>query len=75
MSDGGWVIVADEETFPISEAMSGALVMLRPGSMRQLHWHTTLDEWQYVINGTIQVQSPPQPQHVFGFWCDKHEEP
>ena len=51
--------MADQETFAVSEEMSGALVQLRPGGMRQLHWHTNLDEWQYVINGTIQVHSPP----------------
>ena len=57
-SEGGWVIVADVESFPISKDMSGALVKLHPGGMRQLHWHTNLDEWQFVINGTIQVHSP-----------------
>jgi len=51
------VIVADVESFPISKDMSGALVKLHPGGMRQLHWHTNLDEWQFVINGTIQVRS------------------
>ena len=54
-SEGGWVIVSDKTLFPISEDMSGALVRLEPGGMRQLHWHVNLDEWQYVINGTIQV--------------------
>ncbi|CAL5229797.1 g13191 [Coccomyxa viridis] len=54
-SEGGSVIVGDKTMFPISEHMSGALVRLRPGGMRQLHWHTNLDEWQYVINGTLQA--------------------
>ena len=61
-SDGGWVIVADVSDFPVSEDMSGALVKLNAGGMRQLHWHTNLDEWQYVINGTIQVRSYPHVQ-------------
>ena len=51
------MIVGDTTNFEISDAMSGALVKLHPGGMRQLHWHTNLDEWQYVINGTIQVCS------------------
>ena len=38
-SDGGWLILADVEVFAASEAMSGALVMLHPGGMRELHWH------------------------------------
>ena len=53
------MIVGDKTLFPISQDMSGALVRLRPGGMRQLHWHTNLDEWQYVINGTLQVHCPP----------------
>ncbi len=57
-SEGGSVIVGDKTMFPISDHMSGALVRLRPGGMRQLHWHTNLDEWQYVINGTLQVHCP-----------------
>lgn len=56
-SEGGWVIVADVADFPVSKDMAGALVKLNAGGMRQLHWHTNLDEWQYVINGTIQVRS------------------
>ncbi|CAL5229795.1 g13188 [Coccomyxa viridis] len=52
-SEGGSITAADKENFPISEAMLGALIVLRPGGMRQLHWHTNEDEWQYVINGTI----------------------
>ncbi|CAL5229796.1 g13190 [Coccomyxa viridis] len=54
-SSGGSVIVGDTTNFEISDAMSGALVKLHPGGMRQLHWHTNLDEWQFVINGTIQA--------------------
>ena len=54
-SGGGWVIVADVTGLPISTDMAGALVRLEPGGMRQLHWHVNLDEWQYIINGTIQV--------------------
>ncbi len=56
--------MADKESFAVSEEMSGALVRLRPGGMRQLHWHTNLDEWQYVINGTIQVRRPPPLHHA-----------
>ena len=27
----------------------------RTGALRELHWHPTADEWQYVIDGTISV--------------------
>lgn len=68
-SDGGWVIVADETKFAVSEDMSGALVKLVPGGMRQLHWHTNLDEWQFVINGTIKV-CPASPWKRITSLCE-----
>lgn len=26
-----------------------------PGSLRQLHWHLEADEWQFGINGTLEL--------------------
>lgn len=37
--------VLDQELFPISNTMSGALVRFEPYAMRQLHWHVNFDEW------------------------------
>ena len=37
--------VLDQELFPISNTMSGALVHFEPYAMRQLHWHVNFDEW------------------------------
>ena len=34
--------------------MTGAFVRLEPGTLRDLHWHPNENEWQYIINGTIQ---------------------
>jgi oxalate decarboxylase len=28
---------------------------LEPGGLRELHWHPTADEWQYVIDGRVSV--------------------
>ena len=28
---------------------------LDPGALRELHWHPTADEWQYVIEGKVSV--------------------
>ena len=52
---GGYLIVADQTSFPAATTMCGALVKFAPGGLRQMHWHTTLDEWQFVINGTFEV--------------------
>jgi oxalate decarboxylase len=48
-----WRIGADK--FPISETVTGVLLELEPGGLRELHWHPTSDEWQYVIDGQIDV--------------------
>ena len=48
-----WRVGADQ--FPISETITGVLLELEPGGIRELHWHPTSDEWQYVIDGQIDV--------------------
>lgn len=35
--------------------MSGALVRIAPGGMRQMHWHLNFNEWQYVVNGSVET--------------------
>ncbi|KAA6424832.1 MAG: oxalate decarboxylase [Trebouxia sp. A1-2] len=55
-TDGGTVRTADSQYFPASTAMSGSLVHFKPGALRQMHWHVNEDEWQFVINGTIETQ-------------------
>ena len=35
--------------------MTGVILDLDPGGLRELHWHPTADEWQYVIDGNISV--------------------
>lgn len=41
--------------FPISETVTGVILDLEPGALRELHWHPTADEWQYVIEGQVSV--------------------
>ncbi len=48
-----WRVGADE--FPISTTMTGVILDLDAGALRELHWHPTSDEWQYVISGQVQV--------------------
>lgn len=42
---GGSIKILDPETFPIAKGFSTALVTVEPGAMREMHWHTTSDEW------------------------------
>ncbi len=48
-----WRVGAEE--FPISQTMTGVVLDLDPGALRELHWHPTSDEWQYVIDGQVNI--------------------
>ncbi len=52
---GGREWRVDSTTFPISKTVTGVILDLEPGGLRELHWHPTADEWQYVIDGNISV--------------------
>jgi len=52
---GGEVRIADSTTFTVSRTMAAGLVTLRPGGMRELHWHPNADEWQYYISGKARM--------------------
>ena len=43
--DGGSVKIIDPLSFPIANNFAAALFTIKPGAMRELHWHTTSDEW------------------------------
>ena len=51
---GGLYKAAGVSEFPASESMSGALVKLNAGGMREMHWHDP-NEWAYVISGTCRA--------------------
>jgi oxalate decarboxylase len=48
---GGDVRIVDPNVFPLSTHIVGALVTLKPGGMRELHWHPHASEWQFWIAG------------------------
>jgi oxalate decarboxylase len=48
---GGTVQVADSTNFTVSTTVAAALLTIRPGGMREMHWHPNADEWQYWIKG------------------------
>jgi oxalate decarboxylase len=51
-TSGGTVRKADSTNFKASTEISGGLVEVEPGAMRELHWHPAIDEWQYYLEGT-----------------------
>ncbi len=51
----GEVRLASAAEFPISTTMTGALMSLHRGGLRELHWHPNADEWQYILSGKIRL--------------------
>jgi oxalate decarboxylase len=50
-SKGGEVRIVDSRNFPVSRHVAAALATVRPGGMRELHWHPNASEWQFYIAG------------------------
>ncbi|WP_321842092.1 oxalate decarboxylase family bicupin [Paraburkholderia bannensis] len=48
---GGTVRIADSRNFKVSTNIAAAMVTIKPGGLRELHWHPNADEWQYWIQG------------------------
>ncbi len=49
--EGGSAKEATVEEFPISTSIAGVSMRLKPGAIRELHWHSLAAEWAYVIDG------------------------
>jgi oxalate decarboxylase family bicupin protein len=66
---GGSIKILDPATFPIAKNFATALVTLEPGAMREMHWHTTSDEWTYFIQGSarLTVYQAPTNSRTFDF--------
>jgi oxalate decarboxylase len=52
---GGVVRIADSRNFIVSDRIAAALVTVRPGGVREMHWHPNADEWQYYIKGKARM--------------------
>jgi oxalate decarboxylase len=52
---GGEVRVADSSNFNVSKTIAVGLVTIRPGGLREMHWHPNADEWAYWVKGKGQV--------------------
>ena len=59
-SAGGEVRIVDSTNFPVSTSIAAGIVRLRPGAMRELHWHPNASEWQFWLagNGRMTIVMP-----------------
>jgi oxalate decarboxylase len=51
----GEVRIVDSKTFPISKTIAVAKVNVKPGGMREMHWHQNANEWQYYLQGRARM--------------------
>src|ERR1700738_2146423 len=51
----GTVRIADSTNFLVSKTIAATRVTIKPGGMRDMHWHPNADEWNYWIKGTGRV--------------------
>ena len=52
---GGTEQLVSQQQFPISSTITGVLLTMEPGGLRELHWHPNADEWQYYISGRSEI--------------------
>lgn len=52
---GGRVKLADVNNFPVSDTMAGALMTLKAGAIREMHWHPNANEWGFVLKGNLRI--------------------
>lgn len=65
----GEVRVVDSRNFPASKNFAAALVRVKPGGMRELHWHSNASEWQFYLQGSARmtVFMPPDNARTMDF--------
>jgi len=54
-TSGGTVRLVDSTNFPEATNIAAGLVEVKPGGMREMHWHPNTDEWQYYIEGSARM--------------------
>ena len=52
---GGEVRVIDSTNFTAAKNIAAGLVTIRPGGLRELHWHPNASEWQFYIAGKARM--------------------
>lgn len=48
---GGSARVIDSTNFPVARNVAAGIITIKPGGLRELHWHPNGSEWQYWIQG------------------------
>jgi oxalate decarboxylase len=51
VGEGGSAKEATVAEFPVSQSIAGVSMRLKPGAIRELHWHALAAEWAYMLEG------------------------
>ncbi len=55
ITEGGSAREATVKQLPISTGLAGVSMRLKPGGLRELHWHANAAEWAFVIRGRVRT--------------------
>jgi oxalate decarboxylase len=68
-TSGGEVRIVDSHNFPVSKNIAAGLVTLKPGALREMHWHPNASEWQFYLagKGRMTVFMPPDRARTMDF--------
>ncbi|CAG8976760.1 hypothetical protein HYALB_00008418 [Hymenoscyphus albidus] len=53
--EGGRYLKVDKSVFPIQTTLASQIVEIKPGAMREMHWHPTGVEWVYFVQGSARA--------------------
>lgn len=54
---GGSVKIVDSRNFPVAKTIASSIVTLKPGALRELHWHPNVSN-----KHPLPLTSPPEPR-------------
>ena len=55
ITEGGSAKEATVKQLPISTGIAGVSMRLKPGGLRELHWHANAAEWAFLIIGRVRT--------------------
>jgi oxalate decarboxylase len=61
---GGWAREVTARELPISTTLAGVNMRLKPGAIRELHWHKEA-EWAYMLAGHARITAIDADGHTF----------
>jgi len=64
LNEGGWSREVTVRELPIATTLAGVNMSLRPGGVRELHWHQQA-EWSYMLRGRARITAVDQDGRNF----------